>query len=168
MTQYHYLDESGDPGLDIDGGASTHFALVLVQLAKRESLPELVKLRQSRHLPSSFEFKYHKTTAAQKTAFFKAIQNIPFRVRGVVINKANVNRDIKQMSGQDLVTHFITQLTLRASPLDIADDILVIDGATPAFRRTLRIKLSAECKEKRRIRPFKKIVGKDSKREDGL
>ncbi len=168
MTQYHHLDESGDPGFDIAGGASTHFALALVQLAERAPLPELEELRQSRHLPPDFEFKYHKTTTAQKAAFFKAVQAIPFRVRAFVIEKASLDDRVRRMSGRELTIHFVTQLTLRASALDIANDVLVIDGATPAFRRALRIKLSEECRKTGRARPFKKIVGGDSSHEDGL
>ncbi len=168
MTQYHYLDESGDPGLDIAGGASIHFALSLVQLTERAPLPKLANLRRSRRLPPNFEFKYHKTTAAQKVAFFKAVQTVPFRIRAVVIDKANLDRSVRQMSGRDLMLHFVTQLALRVSALDIANDVLVIDGATPAFRRALRIKLSKECRKMGRARPFKKIIGGDSRREDGL
>ncbi|MFQ5854834.1 MAG: DUF3800 domain-containing protein [Anaerolineae bacterium] len=168
MTQYYHLDESGDPGFDIAGGASTHFALALVQLAERAPLLELAELRRSRRLPPTFEFKYHKTTAAQKVAFFKAVQAVPFRVRAVVVDKANLDDSVRQMSGRDLTIHFVTQLTLRASALDIANDVLVIDGATPAFRRALRIKLSEECRKTGRARPFKKIVGGGSRHEDGL
>ncbi len=168
MTQYHYLDESGDPGFDIAGGASPYFVLVLVQLAERAPLLQLTELRKSRRLPPNFEFKYHKTTAAQKAEFFKAIRVVPFRIRAVVVDKANLDDSVTRMGGQDLTIYFVTQLVLRASALDIANDVLVIDGATPAFRGALRIRLSEECRKTGRVRPFKKIVGGDSKREDGL
>jgi len=45
---------------------------------------------------------------------------------------------------------------------------LIIDGATPSYIRNLRVKFSKRCKRKERIRPFKKIIGADSKNEDGL
>jgi hypothetical protein len=32
MTQYHYLDDSGDPGLGGAAGSSSHFALAMVQV----------------------------------------------------------------------------------------------------------------------------------------
>ena len=59
-------------------------------------------------------------------------------------------------------------MTLRASELDIANDVLVIDGATLALLRAVRIRLSAECRRMGRVRPFRKMVSGDSKREDGL
>ena len=52
--------------------------------------------------------------------------------------------------------------------LDIADDILIVDGAVPSLIRDLRVRLSAICRDEGRRRPFKKIVSADSGREDGL
>ena len=52
--------------------------------------------------------------------------------------------------------------------MDIANDCLIIDGATPALIRALRIRLSEACWAAHRIRPFKKIVRGDSVRDDGL
>ena len=168
MTQYHFLDESGDPGFNILGGASSHFVLALVQLPTRAALPELAELRRLRRLSPAFEFKYHKTTKVQKRAFFKCIEPIPFRVRAVVVDKVRLGSSFRRMNGRAFMVYFLTHLTLRASPLDIANDVLVIDGATPALRRASRVSLSKKCRETGRIRPFKKIVGGDSKREDGL
>ena len=150
------------------GSSSSHFALAMVQLIAREPLPELAALRGEFHLPG-FEFKYQKTTTSHRNAFFSAIQAIPFRVRAVVVDKSGLDQRFVGVSGQDFTIEFITNLTLRASELDISDDILVIDGTTSAFRRALRIRLSEECRKVgRRSRPFKKIISGDSCREDGL
>ena len=59
-------------------------------------------------------------------------------------------------------------MTFRASELDIANELLIIDGATPAFCRSLRVQFTDRCKQQRRIRPFKHIVGANSRNEDGL
>jgi hypothetical protein len=107
--------------------------------------------------------------------FFRSVQPVLFRVRAVVIEKLGLHRyerppgkRLTEMSGQDFVIEFIMRLTLRASELDIANDVLVIDRVPPAFRRVLRIRLSQECRKLNRVRPFKKIVSGDSRREDGL
>ncbi len=55
MTQYHYLDDSGDPGLDGSPSSSSHFALAMVQLAGSDPLPELATLRQKLYLPAANE-----------------------------------------------------------------------------------------------------------------
>jgi hypothetical protein len=168
VTQYHFLDDSGDPGLRQVAGSSSYFALAMVQMPERTSLAALAEVRKTFHLPPEFEFKYHKTTTAHKLAFFKAIQKIVFRVRAVVADKSHLDRRLALMSGQDFMIEFAARLIVRASELDIGRDVLIIDGTTPAFRRQLRIRLSQESRFSGRARPFSKIISGDSRREDGL
>jgi hypothetical protein len=70
VTQYHFLDDSGDPGLEGQASSSSHFTLAMVQLPERVPLSELARVRQILHLKPNFEFKYHKTTSEQKRIFF--------------------------------------------------------------------------------------------------
>ena len=149
-------------------GSSSHFALALVQLAERRPLLEFATVRRQFHFPPSFEFKYHKTKSRHRDAFFHAIRPIPFRVRAVLVSKTRIENEFKGRKGNDLLIDFIARLSLRASPLDIAKDILIIDGTTPVFRRTLRVRISEECRRSDRVQPFSKIISGDSRREDGL
>lgn len=168
MTQYHFLDESGDPGFNDSESSSRHFVLAMVQMPERTPLRELALVRQTLHLPPRFEFKYHKTKPRQKVIFFKAIQSLAFRVRAVVIDKSVIRNQFMGAKSQNFIVEYLAQLSLRAQTLDLASDILIIDGATPSYPRALRIKLSRECRKLNRVRPFKQIVGADSDREDGL
>ncbi len=168
MAQFHFLDDSGDPGSPFVPGASTHFDLVLVQLPQRTSLPTFEALRKVFHLPNGFEFKYYRTRERQKAAFFEATQTIPFRVRIAFVDKRQLGNRWLTLSGQEVAVALLTSLILRIPELDLANDTLIIDGATPAFRRALRVRLSHECASLGRTRPFSKIVGADSAREDGL
>jgi len=86
----------------------------------------------------------------------------------VALDKSRLSVDWVRLSGQALTVELIVRLTLRASALDIANDVLIIDGGTPALRRAVRIRLSDECRRTDRVRPFGKIVGGRSRREDGL
>jgi hypothetical protein len=166
VTQYFHLDESGDPGLDHLSSSTTHFVLAMVQLPERAPLKVLSDFRQVLHLSPSFEIKYHRTTAYQKRLFFDAIEKLPFRVRAIAWDKTATPEEFRRVSGQDITIEMICKLVLNASPLDICDDILIIDGATANFCRLLRVTLSHYCTD--RPRPFKRIVGADSAREDGL
>jgi len=168
MTQFHHLDECGDPGLGLGKGASSHFTLALVQTAKRASIPALVELRRACHLSPHFEFKFHDTAETLKATFFAALRPVPFRVRIAVVDKARLPESFLAMSGQELYIHFLTELVLRVSELEIANDILVTDRATKAFRRALRLHLSERVCELHRVRPFKKIACGDATHEDGL
>lgn len=140
----------------------------MIQLPERATLNPLADLRRELNLAASFEFKYHKTTNFQKDRFFSEAIEIPFRARIAILNKTLAGRQYENYSPSALIIELIIGLTLRASELDISNDILIVDGATPSFRKDLRVKFTQRCKQEKRLRPFKNIIGADSKKEDGL
>jgi hypothetical protein len=168
MTQYFYVDESGDAGMKRQASSSSHFVIAMVQLPERTPIRPLVDLRKSLNLNSGFGFKYHKTTSAQKDRSFHDVQAIRFRVRAMALDKARIGLNLRTMSPRELMTELIIRLTLRASELDIANEILIIDGASQAYCRHLRVQITEVCTHQKRIRPFKKIIGANSRNEDGL
>ncbi len=85
-----------------------------------------------------------------------------------VVDKSDLPLWLTNKSGTLFAMELIVRLTLRASELDIANDVLVIDEAMPEFRRILRVRLSEECRRTGRVRPFRIIVGGGSAHEDGL
>jgi len=167
MTQYFFADESGEVGFRKPRG-SPYYILVMVQTSRWESIDVLSNLRRGLHLRPSFEFHYAKLSPRQKQAFYQAIRYVPFRVRAAVALKDTIPKFFHELSGLEMTIELFTQLVLRASPLDIGNDILVIDAATDAFRSKLRIRLSEECRKINRVRPFKKIATAKSHQEDGL
>ena len=86
----------------------------------------------------------------------------------MTVDKARLGSNFNTLDPQALTIELVIGLTMHASELDIANEVLIIDGATPSFCRQLRIQFSERSKREERIRPFKNIVGGDSKREDGL
>ena len=168
MAQYHFLDDSGDPGLSGAATSSSHIALAMVQLQDTAPIPELANIRQQFHFPATFEFKYHRTKPHHRVAFFEAIKPIPLRVRAVVAGKSNLPKEFNILKGHGITIEFITRLVLRSSAPDIVNDVLIIDGNTPEFIRRLRVRLSQECRALGRVPPFRKIISGDSSREDGL
>ncbi|MEK6752766.1 MAG: DUF3800 domain-containing protein [Chloroflexota bacterium] len=164
--QYFFVDESGDAGLTNQGSA--YYVVAMVQLPNRESLAELVALRQKLHLSPSFEFHYYKVNARQKEEFFQSVNPLAFRVRAAALIKSHLPLKFQSMSSTELTTSLLVNLTLRASPLDIANDVLVLDDAPDRFIQSLRINFTQAYKQMRRERPFKKIVSSKSKHDDGL
>jgi hypothetical protein len=57
MTQYFFVDESGDPGLEGEPGSSSHFVIAMVQLPERRPLYPLARVRKTLGLSPTFEFK---------------------------------------------------------------------------------------------------------------
>ena len=167
MTQYFFVDESGEPGFH-RLSASPYFVLAMVQTPSWEPIPELIQLRKDLHLPPTFEFHYAKMSPPQKHAFYQVALPVFFRVRTAIVLKDKAPYLYRELSGLNMIVELLVSLTLRASPLDICNDILIIDGATDTLRSTLRIRLSQECRKIRRERPFKKIAAASSRVEDGL
>jgi hypothetical protein len=167
MTQYFFVDESGDPGI-CSTKNSPYYVVAMVQVPNREPIPELASLRRELHLSPGFEFHFYRANARQKELFFQAIQPFLFRVRAVALLKANIPPELRNLNSTNLEMELLTRLTLRASELDIANDILVLDSAPDSFLKSLRIHLTRVCKQQQRERPFKKIVSSDSKHDDGL
>jgi hypothetical protein len=114
MTQYFFVDESGDPGLEGQSSSSSHFVITMVQLPARVSLRPLVNLRKALQVKTTFEFKCHTTTPSQQDLFFKEVLHIPFRVRAVALNKARIGVQLRNLQPPELVTELIICLTFRA------------------------------------------------------
>ncbi len=168
MPQYHHLDESGNLGFGEGPGITRYLVLAMVQLAHKSSLPELAAVRREFHLPPDFEIKYYRAKPKQKESFFRTIQPLNFRVRAAIIDKQNLHESFARMSRQEFAVEFIAGLTLRASELEIGNDVLIIDAGSDELCRAVRVKLSEECRRSKRGRPFGKIVGARSQLYDGL
>ena len=164
--QYFFVDESGDAGLTNKGSA--YYVVAMVQLPNREPLTELIELRQNLHISPNFEFHYYKMNSRQKDEFFQAVQPLAFRVRAATLVKSQLPVMFQSISSTELATSLLVNLTLRASPLDIANDVLVLDDAPDRFIQSLRIHFTKAYQQMKRERPFKKIVSSKSKNDDGL
>ena len=166
MTQYFFVDESGDAGLNNRGSA--YYVVAMAQLPNREPVMELAELRKELNLSPNFEFHFYKMNSKQKDEFFRAIRPLSFRVRVATLIKSHVPFEFQALGSVELAMRLLVDLTLRASPLDIANDILVLDDAPDSFIQSLRIHFTQAYKQVKRDRPFKKIVSSKSKYDDGL
>ena len=166
MSHYHFLDESGDAGNS--EGSSSYLILAFVQLAKNEQLHHLARVRQVLRLKPSFEFKFYRASAAQRHAFFNELSDLVFHVRCVAIDKANMPSLFHVMTPFDLMSELAVRLMMRAASTSIAHDKLIVDGGTPAVCKALRLRFSKAARENNRVPLFSKIVGGDSKRDEGL
>jgi hypothetical protein len=166
MTQYFYVDESGDAGLNNKGSA--YYVVAMAQLPNREPVMELAELRKELNLSPNFEFHFYKMNSKQKDEFFQAIRPLSFRVRVAALIKSQTPPEFQDLDSVELAIRLLVDLTLRASSLDIANDILVLDDKPDSFIQSLRIHFTQAYKQAKRDRPFKKIVSSNSKYDDGL
>ncbi|GIK08564.1 MAG: hypothetical protein BroJett001_06300 [Chloroflexota bacterium] len=147
---------------------SAYYVVAMAQLPNREPVTQLAALRKDLNLSPSFEFHFYKMNSRQKNAFFEAIRPLSFRARVAMFIKSQTPPGYKGLDSTELATRLLVELTLRASPLDIANDILVLDDKPESFIQSLRIHFTQAYKQARRDRPFKKIVSSKSTFDDGL
>jgi len=172
-TVYAFMDESGDAGGNVRKGASSHFVLAMVETTAPENLRvELCRLRVALNLPATFEFRYHDTRkVAVRAAFFVLLRSLDVRVRAAVVDKTRLPADFS-FKRQGIYSFVVGQLVMRASLDELADAILIVDGKggapTANLMRGLRTHLSQLCRDYQRVRPFQKIVARNSSAEEGL
>jgi hypothetical protein len=136
-TVYAFMDESWDAGGNVRKGASSHFVLAFVETAEPEILRnELKRLRIALSLPPTFEFRFHDTQkAALRAAFFVLLRSLNLRVRAAVVDKTRLPADF-DFKHQAIYSFVVGQLVVRASPDELQDAILIIDGQGAHRRQT--------------------------------
>lgn len=168
------MDESGDAGVNLRKGASTHFVLVLVETTEPEALRQaLQQLRVKLNLAQDFEFHYHETRMSwARAGFFALLRSLDVRVRAAVLDKTKLTKEASRWRKLDMYEYVLGELIKRSRPAELRDAILVIDGerqsSNEPFLRGLRQAMSLLGERQHRGRIFKAIVLKEAKREDGL
>ena len=86
-----FVDESGDPGLQLDRGSSKYFIVTLVLFEEDDEAEaadqRIALLRRELRIASNFEFHFSENKAAIRLAFLTAIEPYDFFYFGIVINK---------------------------------------------------------------------------------
>jgi len=134
-----FIDESGDAGFKIDRGSSPFFLIAMVIFANSEDAEQTqrcIETSPARQLHKG-EFKFSKTRADVRDAFFQAVKDCPFVVRAVVVEKARIYSPTLKTDKETFYEFFIKQM-LRHDDERLAAARVVIDGSGDRdFRRNL-------------------------------
>ena len=168
MTQYHFLDDSGDPGLEGQASSSSHFRVGDGATDRTRAIARFGVDAATASPSGELRVQVSQDYFRAEDALFPFCKVTPLSCSSSCRPQSGLPDKYLTLSGQELTVEFIVNLALRTSPLDIADDILVIDAAKRAFLWRLRVRLSQECRRLKRVRSFRTIVGGDSSRDDGL
>lgn len=117
-----FVDESGDPNLDVASGATTHFAICAVcvpneELATFRSAAEMVRKRyfQTGEIKSSLVGQNHK----RRLEVLRAMADVGYRGYALVIDKKRLRRDTGlefRPSFMKYFSRFVYDPLLRAHP----------------------------------------------------
>lgn len=153
--------------------ASQHFVLVLVETVEPETLEqELKRLRTALKVSSVFEFRFHDTRSVERrAAFFVLLHALNLKIRAAVIDKTKLPESFGAFD-TELYAFALGELVARASPRDLQDAILVMDGeggeTTEKTLNHIRRHLTRLYEERKRVRAFRKLIARNSRNEAGL
>lgn len=91
-----FIDDSGDPGFKKIGRGSSHtFVIALVifddPLDAEETALCIKRFRRSLGLHDDFEFRFNKCNRELRCAFLQEVSKHDFRIRAIVMPKANIH-----------------------------------------------------------------------------
>jgi len=146
-----FIDDSGDPGFNIAGGASEYFVVACIifddELIAEETALAIKKYRRKVSFPDTVEFKFAKSRNEIKKGFLRAVSKFDFRIRAVVVNKSIIRSEELKHSKGSFYNYFIKQVllhnkgTLKNSKikLDGRGDRLFRLSLTTYLRRELNV-----------------------------
>ena len=132
-----FIDELGDAGLDVAGGASPIFVaamVVFIHDAAAAATQRAIDDRDARRLPRR-EFKFSKCRDEVRDRFFDAVRGCDFNVRR---DRCAEGQDAfaGAAGGAELIHEFFVELLMRRSEDALADAKVIIDGSgSKSFRQ---------------------------------
>jgi len=144
-----FVDESGDPGMNVARGASEPFVVALVSfkgpVEAQQCDDAIAEHRRSVGLPASFEFHFSKNSRRQREAFLEVISESDFQTYVFDLNKraaSELGFNTKE------VCNWTTKKTFENAREFLSDARVVIDGSGDRqFRRQLTAYLRQEINE---------------------
>lgn len=124
------IDESGDTGFKLTRGSSSHFVMAMVifddEAVAEEASAAIRALREELRVRS--EFKFAKSHAHVKDAFFDCVCHYRFRVRALVVDKSVVYSG-NLRTRKELFYNYFVKLLLEHDNGRLADARIKIDGS---------------------------------------
>lgn len=126
-----FIDESGDAGLRIDKGSSSHFVVGLVIFIDRDEAQRadnhVTTIRRQLRLRTDFEFHFHKLKHDYRVAFLREMAQFDFRYVCIAINKAALNET--EIALPDSFYKYACKLVCENAKQYLREAKLVIDGS---------------------------------------
>lgn len=124
------IDESGDTGFKLTRGSSSHFVMAMVIFdseADAECASAAIQDLRAQ-LRVETEFKFSKSHAHVKDAFFRCVCAHRFRVRALVVDKSVIYSGALR-TRKELFYNYFVKLLLEHNNSRLADARVKIDGS---------------------------------------
>lgn len=157
------IDESGDTGLKIGQGSSSHFVVTAVSFTDRNEASRcersIMDVRRSLKYPESFEFRFSKNSDATCRRFLQAVAPFEFRYDAFVLDKQRIvpESSFVQRLRKESVVSMTAGYVLSRCIDELCEATVIIDGSgTKEFRSRLSRDLRSLCSG-RDPRPIRKV-----------
>jgi disulfide oxidoreductase YuzD len=145
-----FIDESGDPGLNIEGGSSKYFIVALVAFDDHDEAlaadDRISRLRNEQGFPAKFEFHFNKMKPSYRRRFLEAIASYNFFYCAVVIDKSKLTE--REFQFKESIHKYACGLLLEDIKPRLNNAIVVVDGSeSKSFRRELKSYLVRKLKD---------------------
>lgn len=147
-----FIDESGDPGFQVQKGSSAVFVIALVifddHLEAEAASLAVKRLRRELKFPETLEFKFHKSQRMVKKIFLETAAKHNFRIRAIVVNKDRVYSNYLRTSKASFYNYIVMQV-IKHSGKHVSRAKLKFDKrGEKRIRNELRTYLSRELDNK--------------------
>lgn len=133
-----FVDESGDPGMDKDGGASSCYIVATLVVASPEDMHKieqaLMAAKLSLRLPPSFEFRWSRNNERIRESVVAAIDPGWFRWRYCLCRKEHALRGPAELLGSAVAACLRIPPAIRAATLNIDGESTPL-GVAQIFRQ---------------------------------
>lgn len=159
-----FIDESGDPGLNIELGSSPYFAVSLVVFEDDDEAVACDKridlLRREIGWKIDSEFHFRRNSDRVREAFLKAVQPYSFFYYGIVINKAKLYGE--GFKNKESFYKYACRLVFENAKEKLHDATVIIDrSGSNDFRNQLSSYLKRHMNDDQ-IRLIKKVKMQNS------
>jgi hypothetical protein len=153
-----FIDESGDPGFNMEAGSSPIFvvAMVIFDDAQAAAATQAAIEESDARRVHKGEFKFNKCANDIRDRFFMGVRNSPFRVRAIVVRKDI----IRLIADKDRFYEFFVKTMLQHDNKVLFNATVVIDGSGD---RLFRRNLNAALRRRLDRGALKEVRFKDSK-----
>lgn len=147
-----FIDDSGDPGFQVQKGSSSVFVIALVvfddNLEAEKTSVAIKELRRKLKVSDKYEFKFNKSEKEFKDAFFEDVSPFKFRIRAIAVKKDVIYSQRLKNYKESFYNYVIMQV-LRQSKGYIKNAKLKFDKrGEKTIRDELRVYLSRELDNK--------------------
>lgn len=160
-----FIDDSGDPGFQVERGSSRVFIIALVifrdELAAEKTSVAIKELRRELKVSDFYEFKFNKANKRFRSTFINIVKKFDFRIRAIVVKKQVIYSQRLKNYKEDFYNYIIMQVLKNSESIKNAK-LRFDKRGEKVLRDQLRVYLSRELDNKNK-KIFKDLKFVDSR-----